>query len=127
MEKDVIVVSIGNYSWNALLKKKFYAFPKNSRKIGKYFAFYRNGEIRYYSKVKSFNEGSKSDIGIGYWLYCMPDAEPPFQIVKFDKIEKLKKPIKKDIGAGRGKGHVQGKLYTTFTKLLNAKKVSELS
>ena len=124
-ERDVIVVSISNYSWDVLIKKKFYAFPKRSRKATKYFAFYRKGEISYYGEVKEITEGGKKDIGYGYWLYCMPDAEPPFQIVKFKKITRLKTPIKKD-EVGRGGGHIQGRIYTTFKKLLRAKVISDL-
>src|SRR3989344_9419268 len=122
-EVEVVVVSIGDYSWKDLLGKKLYAFPKG--KVGKYFAFYKNGEISYYAKVKSSKEGGKEDVGIEYWFYCMPDADPPYQIVLFDKIQKLKYPIKKD-DFRRGRGHIQGRRYTTLKKLLTAKKISEL-
>lgn len=124
-EREVVVVSIDSYSWKILMDKKFYAFPKGSRIVGEYFAFYRKGEIAYYSKVKKSEEGGKNDIGFGYWLYCFPDSEPPFQIVKFDKLIKIKNPIKKD-EAGRGKGHIQGRIYTTLKKLLKAKRISDL-
>lgn len=124
-EKDVVVVAIDNYSWEILMKKKFFAFPKGSRKIVKYFAFYKNGEIAYYGEVKKSEEGSKRDVGFGYWLYCMPDADPPFQIVRFNEITKLKKPIVKN-NLGRGKGHIQGRVYTTFKKLLKAKTIADL-
>ena len=129
MEKDnknVVVVSVDNYSFKVLLKKKFYAFPKGSRKIGEYFAFYKDKEIIYYGKVKKAKEVEKSELGVGYWLYCFPDSEPPFQRVTFDKIIKLKNPIKKD-NMGKGRGHVQGRIYTTLKKLLKAKTVSDLS
>ncbi len=122
--KEVVVVSIDNYSFDILLKKKFYAFPKGSRKIGEYFAFYKGGAITHYGKVKSSKEVGKSEIGFGYWLYCFPDAEPPFQMVTFNKIMKLKFPIKKT-SLGRGKG-IQGRIYTTLNKLLNAKDISDL-
>lgn len=123
-KEEVIVVSISDYSWNILKKDKFYAFPRGSRKDGKYFAFYRKGEIAYYGEVKEIVEGGKKDVGYGYWLYCMPDAEPPFKIVKFKRIIKLKNPI--TIGeSGRGK-HIQGKVYTTLKKLLKAKTISDL-
>lgn len=124
-EVEVVVVSIDNYSYNCLIKNKFYAFPKGSRKAGKYFAFYKNGEISYYAEVKKLEEVGKSEIG-AYWIYCFPDAEPPYQKVIFSKIIKLKQPIKKD-NAGRGKGHIQGRIYTTLRKLLNAKTISDLA
>jgi hypothetical protein len=123
-EADVIVVAISNYSWDILNKKKFYAFPKGSRKVRKYFAFYRNGEISHYAEVKSIEDGNKQDVGIGYWLYCMPDADPPFQIVRFEKIKKLRTPIKKDTFGKRN--HIQGRVYTTIKSLLKAKTISDL-
>lgn len=123
-ERDVVIISMSDYSWNALTKNKFYAFPKGTRKVGKYFAFYRKGRISHYAKVKSTKEGGKKDVGIGYWLYCMPDAEPPYQIVKFDRIIKLRSQIKKE---GLRGGHIQGTRYTTLKKLLNAKTISDLS
>lgn len=122
-ESDVVVVSMGNYSWKVLFEKKFYAFPKGSRKIGKYFAFYKDGEISHYAKVKEVKEGDKKDIGFGYWAYCMPDTEPPFQMVIFDSIVKLRTPIKKE---GLRGGHIQGTRYTTIKKLLNAKTIFDL-
>lgn len=125
-EREVVVVSIDNYSLDVLMKKKFYAFPMGSRKIGRYFAFYKDGQISYYAEVKKAEEGGKSEVGVGYWLYCLADADPPFQIVRFDKIKKLRSPVKKD-NLGRGKGHVQGRIYTTFKKLLKAKTISDLS
>ncbi len=125
-EIEVVVVSMSEYSWKVLMEKKFYAFPKGSRKIGKYFAFYKDREISYYGEVKSSEDGGKSDVGIGYWLYCLPDADPPFQIVRFDKIKRLKKPIKKNID-GKGKGHIQGARYTTFKKFMKAKMITDLS
>lgn len=121
---EVVIVSIDNYSWEKLMKDKFYAFPKGSRKVGEYFAFYKDGKISYYAKVKESLEGDKEDVGVGYWLYCMPDAEPPFQIVKFQWVRKLKNEIKKE-EKGRGK-HIQGRVYTTLKKLLNAKSISDL-
>ena len=123
-ESDVVVVAIEKYSWETLIKKKFFAFPKGSRRVCKYFAFYRKGEIANYAEVKGVTEGEKKDVGIGYWLYCFPDAEPPFEIVKFKTMKKLEPPIKKD--GVRGRGHVQGRIYTTLKKLLKAKKVSDL-
>ena len=122
-EKDVVVVSISDYSWKILSEKKFYAFPMGSRKIGKYFAFYKNGAISYYGEVVKSEEGGKNEVGIGYWLYCMPDAEPPFQLVEFDKIIKLRSPVKKE---GIRGGHIQGTRYTTLQKLLKAKTISDL-
>src|SRR3989344_1778887 len=113
-EKDVVVVSISDYSWKILSEKKFYAFPMGSRKIGKYFAFYKNGAISYYGEVVKSEEGGKNEVGIGYWLYCMPDAEPPYQIVRFDKIKKLKIPIKRNDEGRGGRGHIQGCIYTTL-------------
>ena len=123
-EVEVVVVAIDNLSLKALNEKKFYAFPKGSRKIGKYFAFYKAGEIFAYAEVKKVQEVGKSELG-SYWIYCFPDAEPPYQKVSFDKIIKLKNPIKKD-NMGRGKGSIQGRIYTTFKQLLAAKKVSDL-
>ena len=125
-EKNVVVVSIDNYSFNILMKEKFYAFPKGSRKIKEYFAFYKNGEIIYYGKVKESEEVNKSELGVSYWLYCFPDSEPPFNRVTFDKLTKLKTPIKKD-NIGRGKGHIQGRIYTTLKKLMKAKTIADLS
>ncbi len=125
-KREVVVVSIDNYSLNILLKEKFYAFPLNSRRVGKYFAFYKDGKISYYAEVKKAEEGGKQEVGIGYWLYCLADSDPPFQIVRFEKIIKLKNPIKKD-DLGRGKGHIQGRIYTTFPKLLKAKTILDLS
>ncbi|MBU2523140.1 MAG: hypothetical protein KKE23_02525 [Nanoarchaeota archaeon] len=123
-QEEVVVVSISDYSWNILKKEKFYAFPMGSRKDGKYFAFYRKGEISHYAEVKEIVEGGKEDIGYGYWLYCMPDAEPPFKIVKFKRIIKLKNPITRE-ESKRG-GHVQGKVYTTLKRFLRAKTISDL-
>ena len=94
-ETDVVVVSIDKYSFDILLNKKFYAFPMGSRKVKEYFAFYRNGEITYYGKVKTEEDVDKSELGISYWLYCFPDYEPPFKRVTFQKLIKLKNPIKK--------------------------------
>ena len=31
---EVVVVSLGDYSLDILMKKKFYAFPRGSRKVG---------------------------------------------------------------------------------------------
>lgn len=123
-DRDVVVVSMGEYSWNILIKEKFYAFPLRSRKVGKYFAFYRKGVIAHYAEVESSEQGDKEKVGIGYWLHCMPDAEPPYQIVRFNKILKLKKEIKKESSKG---GHIQGTRYTTLKKLLNARIISELA
>lgn len=125
-ETDVVVVSIDKYSFDILMDKKFYAFPNGSRKVKEYFAFYRNGEITHYGKVKTDEEVDKSELGVSYWLYCFPDAEPPFRRVTFQKLIKLKNPIKKD-NLGRGKGHVQGRIYTTYKKLMKAKTISDLS
>jgi hypothetical protein len=122
-EKDVLVVSIGDYSFKVLLEEKFYAFPKGSRRIVKYIAFYKNGKVEYYGEVDKLVEGNKKDIGLDYWIYCMPDHEPPFEIVKFKKIIKLKNELTKDNFRG---GHIQGKKYTTIKKLLNSSKISEL-
>jgi len=122
---EIVVVSLGDYSFDTLMKKKLYAFPKGSRKVGKYFAFYKNKSISYYAKVKESSEGDKNDVGIGYWLNCLPDAEPPYQIVKFDKIIKLKTPILKE-ESQRGKGHILGARYTDLKRLLSAKKISDL-
>lgn len=124
-EVEVVVVSIDDYSLNILKNRKFYAFPRGSRKVGKYFAFYKNGKIDFYGEVSSSDDGDKSDVGIDYWLRCLPDANPPFKIVRFNKFIKLKNPILKD-NVGRGKGHIQGRIYTTLKKLLKAKKVSDL-
>ena len=125
-EKNVVVVSIDKYSFDILIDKNFYAFPKGSRKVKEYFAFYRKGEINYYGKVKKDEDVDKSELGVSYWLYCFPDSEPPFKRVTFDKLIKLKNPIKKD-NIGRGKGHIQGRIYTTFKKLLKAKTIIDLS
>ncbi|MCR4284656.1 MAG: hypothetical protein NUV97_01265 [archaeon] len=125
-ERDVVVVSIDDYSWNILKKKNFFAFPKGSRKILKYFAFYTGGKITHYAKVKSFKEASKGEVGFGYWLYCFPDANPPFHLVLFERMIKLKNTIKKD-NLGRGRGHVQGRIYTTLNKLLKAKTIKDLA
>jgi hypothetical protein len=122
-EKNVVVVSIGNYSFNILSKEKFYAFPKGSRKVGEYFAFYKNGKIEYYAKVSLSKEGGKEEVGAGYWIYCMPDAEPPYQIIKFNKLIKLKNPIVKNTGRG---GYIQGTRYTSIKKLLKAKTIKDL-
>lgn len=122
---EVVVVSLGDYSLDILMKKKFYAFPRGSRKVGDYFAFYKNKKIASYAKVKESFQGDKSDVGIGYWLHCLPDADPPYEIVRFEKIIDLKKPILKD-ETGRGKGQIRGVRYTTLKKLLGAKKISEL-
>jgi len=123
-EKNVIVVSIDKYSFDILLKKKFYGFPNGSRQIKEYFAFYRNGEITHYSKVKDVKDVSITELGVNYWLYCFPDSEPPFKKVIFDKLIKLKTPIKKD-GSGRGKA-IQGRVYTTFNNLMSAKLITDL-
>ena len=120
---EVVVVSMSNYSWKILMDKKFYAFPKGSRKVGEYFAFYKDGKISHYAKVKTAKEVDKKELGVGYWLYCMPDAEPPFQLVEFDKIIKLRSPVKKE---GIRGGHIQGTRYTTLQKLLKAKTISDL-
>lgn len=123
-EEGVIIVSLDDYSWKVILEKKFYAFPKGSRKIEKYFGFYRKkpiSAITHYAKVKTIEEGGKEEVGTKYWLYCLPDAEPPFQIVRFDKIIKLKLPIKKDLKRG-----IQGRIYTTIKKMLNSKKITDL-
>jgi hypothetical protein len=56
----------------------------------------------------------------------LPDAEPPFEMVKFKKLIKLKKPIVKEDNS-RGKGHVQGRIYTTYKKLMKAKTISDLA
>jgi hypothetical protein len=128
-DEKVIVVSIDNYSWKVLIERKFYAFPKGSRKIGKYFAFYKKypiSAITHYGEVSKTEEGGKQEVGIGYWLNCLPDAEPPFQIVRFKKIKKLHFPVRKDNNLGRGKGHIQGRIYTTLSKLLKARKIPEL-
>jgi hypothetical protein len=128
MDKEVVVVSIEDYSWDVLLKNGMYAFPKGTRKVGDYFAFYKKAPvsaITHYAKVLSFKEGDKNEVGIGYWVKCFPDADPPYVIVNFEKVKKLKNPIKKNV-SGRGKGHVQGRIYTTLTKLLKAKTISEL-
>jgi len=123
-QEEVIVVPISDYSWDILKKKKFYAFPKGSRKEGKYFAFYRKGEITHYGEVNGVADAGKDDIGYGYWLYCMPDSEPPFRMIKFKKLIKLKNSIKK--GELRRGGHIQGKVYTTLKKFLKAKLISDL-
>lgn len=125
-EKNVVVVSIDKYSFDILMNKKFYAFPKNSRRIEKYFAFYKDGEINYYGIVKSEKEVNKLELGIGYWLYCFPDSEPPFKMVTFDKLIKFKNPIKRDVHK-KGKGYIQGRIYTTYKKLMKAKTISDLS
>ena len=125
---EVVVVAIDNLSWDILLKKKFYAFPKSSRKVGKYFAFYRHfpiSAITHYAKVSKAEEGETEDVGTTYWLHCFPDAEPPFQIVRFEKLIKLRSPVKKDSIHRGGKGHIQGRVYTTLNKLLKAKTISE--
>jgi hypothetical protein len=62
---EVVIVSIDNYSLEKLIKEKFYAFPKGSRKVGEYFAFYKEGKISYYAKVKESLEGDKKDVGVG--------------------------------------------------------------
>jgi hypothetical protein len=128
VEKDVevVVVSIDDYSLNVLKTEGFYAFPKGSRKIGKYFAFYKNRQIEFYGEVSEAKEVSKQEVGISYWLRCLPDAEPPFEMVKFKKLVKLKKPIVKEENS-RGKGHVQGRIYTTYKKLMKAKTISDLA
>jgi len=129
VEKDVVVVSIDNYSWNILINKKYFAFPKGTRKIGEYFAFYKKepiSAVTHYAKVLQSQEGDKKDVGIGYWLNCFPDSQPPYVIVRFDKIKKLKQPVRKD-NLGRGKGHVQGRIYTSLNKLLKAKTISQLA
>jgi len=125
---DVTVVSIDKYSWSILQKRGFYAFPNNSREAKKYFAFYLGkpiSAITHYAEAKSINEGGKIDVGIDYWLQELPDKEPPYIIVKFDKLIKLKTPIKKD-NLGRGRGHVQGRIYTSLKKLLKSKTISQL-
>jgi len=123
--KEVVVVSLDNYSWDVLMKNKFYAFPKGSRKVGKYFAFYKDGKISHYAEVEKAEEGEKKDVGLKYWLNCFPDADPPYMIVNFNKIRKLRPCIKKD-EIGRGKGSIQGRVYTTLNKLLNSKRISEI-
>jgi hypothetical protein len=107
-----------------LIKKKFYAFPRKLAREVKYFAFYNGGTISYYAEVRKMGECGKQDVGVGYWLRCLPDAEPPFQIARFCKIKKLRNPIKKENEVGRG--HIQGRLYTTMKILLNARKISDL-
>lgn len=127
-EQNVVIVAIDNYSWKVLMDKGFYAFPIRTRKVGEYFAFYQKepiSAVTHYGKVIKAEEGGKTDVGIGYWLNCFPDAEPPFQIVRFDRIIKLKSPIKKD-SIGRGGVHIQGRVYTSFKKLMKAKKISQL-
>ena len=124
-EVEVVVVAVDDYSFDVLKKQKFYAFPLKSRKVGKYFAFYKNGQIIFYGEVSKTEEADKDTIGFGYWLHCLADKEPPFQLVRFKKLIKLKNPISKD-NLGRGKGHIQGRIYTTLKKLLKAKNISEL-
>jgi hypothetical protein len=122
-EKEVVVVAISEFSWNILIEKNFYAFPKGKRKIGKYYAFYKDGKITNYAKVKSIKEGGKNEVSMNYWLYCMPEAEPPYQIVTFERIIKLNNEILRNKIRG---GHVQGARYTTLNKLLKAKQISDL-
>lgn len=128
-ENNVTVVSMDKYSLNILLDKGFYAFPKGSRKVNEYFAFYHSGEINYYGKVTEALEVMEEEfekiLGKEYWLLSFPDANPPFKIVKFNKIEKLKAPVIKE-NLGRGKGQIQGRVYTSFKRLINSKTILDL-
>jgi hypothetical protein len=122
-ESSVTVVALDAYSWKELLQNKFYAFPMKSRKISDYFAFYQSkpiSAITHYARVQSCEEGNKEDVGILYWLKCMPNAEPPFQIVKFNEIKKLRSSIVKDNYS------IQGKAYTTLGKLFSARNISDI-
>lgn len=127
-KEPVTIVALDNYSWKLLLQNKFYAFPKGSRKIGSYFAFYQGrpiSAITHYAKVDSLEEGGREDVGIRYWLNCMPNATPPFQIVRFKEIKKIRSPITKDDSFGQSH-HIQGKAYTDLKELLSAKNIPDI-
>jgi hypothetical protein len=124
--KEVVVVALDKYSWEVLIKEKFYIFPKNTRKVGTYFAFYKGkpvSAITHYSKTESHNEIKIKEIPSKYWLMNLSSHSPPYTIVRFKQIKKLRSPIKKSEGRGRG---VQGRIYTTLKKLMKSKLISEL-
>lgn len=125
-KKNVIVVSLDDYSWKILLKEKFYIFPKNSRRVEEYFAFYKGkplSAITHYAKVSFHKEINVNDIPSGYWLRNLADHSPPYILVKFVKINKLRRYVKKEAGRGHG---IQGRIYTSFEKLKNSTLISEL-
>lgn len=123
--EDTIVVSLDEYSFKTLKEKKFYAFPKKSRKIKKYFAFY-NGKpisaITHYAKVADVEEGNRFIVDSKYWLMNLAKSEPPYIKVKFKEIKKFKSPIKAD----KKRGTIQGRIYTNLEKLKKSNKISEL-
>jgi hypothetical protein len=125
-DNDVIVVSIDEYSLSRLINDLFYSFPKGTRKVKKFFAFYESGKITYYAQVDTVKEVGKSELDLEYWAYCFPDKEPPYQMVTFKKINKLEFPININKNLPRGKGHIQGRIYTSIKKLKSAKFISDL-
>jgi len=124
--KEVVVVALDKYSWEVLMKEKFYIFPENTRKVGTYFAFYKGkpiSAITHYAKTESQGEIKIKEIPSKYWLMNLSSHSPPYTIVKFKEIKKLRSSIKKPEGRGKG---IQGRIYTTLKKLMSSKLISEL-
>ncbi len=125
MEKnDLLIVSIDDYSLDVLLKESFYATKRKLDPQFKFIAFYQKGvigAITYYGIIDKVLEGDKNDVGMVYWLRNFPEKDPPYIIVRFKKIVRLKKPLKRDIKRG-----VQGPIKSNFKKLEEASKLSDL-
>lgn len=126
IKKNVVVVALDDYSWKILLKDKFYIFPKSSRRVEEYFAFYKGkplSAITHYAKVAFYKEIEVKDIPSRYWLRNLANYSSPYILVSFSKINKLRRYIKKEDGRGKG---IQGRIYTSLEKLKNSKFISNL-
>ena len=74
-----------------------------------------------YVKIKG---RSAEQVGMEFKLAHFSESINQKELI--DKIKKLKQPVRKD-NLGRGKGHVQGRIYTSLNKLLKAKTISQLA
>jgi hypothetical protein len=121
---DTLIVSIDEFSMSVLEKEGFYATKKPIKEGTRFIAFYRSlpiGGITCYAEIKEVCQGDRADVGAVYWMRNFPEQEPPYNLVRFKKIQKLKRVVKKDTKNG-----IQGPVYSTLERIKNTTKLSEL-
>lgn len=121
---EVMVVPVKKENLIAVIKTRKYYYPMDyKRRGGFYIAFYSEGKIKYYAKVKK----TEKNVPFGLLPYNLTinkmkvSDKTNYLLYTFDSVLSLEKPIKREEG-----NLVRNVKNTTLKKLLSARTMGEL-
>jgi len=120
---NVIVVSVGDFTFSRAKEEEIYAFPSSyNRSAKKYIAFYRSaptGAVTHFAEIEDVEENFEPEVK--YKIIAFGDrVDEEATCFHLANFRELSEPV-----SSNGHG-IQGIVYTTLKKLKNAEKVSEL-